>query len=487
MKIPELKKYKKLVLNDFSLHARTDENLKDKFLTDISYNFAMSNKILKTGVGASKALLPLKNSFNSEFTNLNTESLGLTHINNILYFKQYFPSSDTTQHRILLHGSDNKLYVHQMFSENGTFVWLYSLEFPTPPVCLTYKLEGKDTIILSTPEKMMVWTTDLLPYEITDIPSITSMCVHEKVLFCTISGEANKIWCCLSNNPEMISNNSDYARCFSLDDDLGYSRKILTFKENLYAFRDYGITRIQYYAESDCSFKTCYISDSQIIPETITICGDDIMFLTRDGLYRFDGVNVNKIMLGIEKYLSNDNSNSVGCCLQDKFYLALKLNFNDDKKFLCENEAFINNAILVMDLNDYSFELVRGIDIKSMLVIKTEVVEKVLVTFNTGELTTIAELDSRGKLFDETLPKFYSTNYIFDDDLNKFIIRKLSLIASKDVTINIVTPNNSYSFTTKTEGLNEFNTLIECNNFKIEVNSSQNCEVKHLEIDYYKA
>jgi len=233
MKFPVLKKYKKMVLDNFSNHAWIDENLNEKFLTDISYNLASDCKILKTGLGLSKAQLPLEKSFYSEQTFLDTESLGITNINALLYFKQYFSSSGNTQHRILLHGSDNKLYVHQMFSNNGTFIWLYQLEFSTPPVCLTYKLDGKDTIILSTPEKMMVWTTDLLPYEISDVPTITSMCVHEDVLFCTIAGEANKIWCCLSKNPEMISETSDYARCLRLDDELGYSRKIMSFKENL--------------------------------------------------------------------------------------------------------------------------------------------------------------------------------------------------------------------------------------------------------------
>jgi len=478
---------KKLVVQDFSKNFQTNENLTQDFCTDVVYNLNTKSKTLKKGLGISQCKVPTTFDVESEEVLLDTASLNLSKVNNVLYFKQYFPESNNSQHRILLHGSNNKLYVHQMYCGVGSLLSTYQLEFNSAPICLSYKLNGKDTIILSSPEKMVVWTTDLAPYTVEDVPIITSMSISNGVLWCTIDGEANKIWYCLSLNPELIGVSTDTTKYLSLDDERGYARKLLTFKENLYAFRDYGITRINYYSSTEITTTQVYLSDSKIYANTITSCGDVIMFMTKDGIYSFNGVTVEKQNIGIEKFLTCDNTNAVGACLQDKWYLGLHLEFDDDKQILCEKDNFTNNALLVINLDDYSFEIMRGVDIKTMMPLKTDTLEKMLVTFNTGEIDKVGEIDESGKFFGENTYKCLVSNTIFTDSLEPMIIRNITVHSTENVNIKLITDNSVYNFTTSINGINKFQAVIPCNNYKIEISANtEDVNVKYLDVEYFK-
>ena len=477
---------KKLVVKDFS-KKNLNENFDEEICSCVTYNLNLKTKTLKRGLGINQLTVPTTFSANSEEILLNTEGLGLERINKVLYFKQYFSDSDVSRHRILVHGSDNKLYAHQMYTGGGNLLSAYQLEFESAPICLSYKLNGKDAIILSSPEKMVVWTTDLAPYTVQNVPIITSMCISNEVLFCTIKGEANKIWYCLTLNPELIGTSTETTKYLSLDDERGYARKVLTFKENLYAFRDYGITRINFYSASEISTTQVYLSDSKIYADTVTSCGDVIMFMTRDGIYSFNGVTVKKENIGIEKYLTHDNTCAVGACLQDKWYLGLCLNFDDDKQILCENEEFVNNCLLVINLDDFSFEVMRGVDIKHMIPLKTDTLEKMLVTFNSGEKSKIGQIDESGKLFGNSTPKFYGSNPFYDKDLGQMVIRNIVANGSEGLNINIKTNDGNHEFVTKKTGTNRFQTIIPCETFNIEISAdTEDVNLKYLEIEYYK-
>lgn len=478
------KQLKSLTFQDFSpVNWQDNDYNKSKFINAF-YNVNLKNKKIVGGIGISEAKIPYQNSENSVVGTFDTEAHELEGVDGLVYFRQYFPTSGNTQHRILLHATNKKLYVHQMYSGVGTILWLYQLQFNSPPICLTYKLDGNDTIILSSPEKMVVWTTNKSPYTVSNVPIITSMCISNNVLFCTIAGEADKIWYSTTLNPELIGTTSTYTNNLVLGDERGYARKILTFRENLYVFRDYGITRINYYNSSNIDIKQVYLSDSKIFADTVKVCGDVVIFLTRDGLYSFDGVNVKKRILGIEYMIDKDNYYAVAEGLQDKYYLAMKLKFDDGKTVLCESASYKNNALLVVDLHDFSYEILRGVDVKSMLPLKTELVEKMLVTFNNNYVNKIGEIDNSSKIFDTNLPKYFSTNELLDSG-DSIIIRQVIVDASAGVNVSIITDDGVSTFTTYTDGVNCFETIICCKNLKLKINSTnQSCNVNQIKIKY---
>lgn len=478
------KKIKTRTLQNFSNGNWLENEFVDDKLVSSFYNFNIKNKKAVSGLGISEAKVPYENNANATEGVLNTSQHSIECVDGIVYFRQYFLDTNVTQHRLLIHADNQKLYVHQMYGGVGTLLWLYQLKFEEAPICLTYKLNGNDTIILSSPEKMVVWTTNQQPYTVSDVPIITSMCILDNVLFCTIAGEADKIWFSTTLNPELIGNTSEYTKYLVLGDERGYARKILTFNENVYVFRDYGITRINFYSASDINTKQVYLSDSKIFADTVKVCGDRVMFMTRDGVYSFDGVNVKKITLGMEHLLDEGNYYSFAECLQDKYYLALRLKFDDGQSVLCEGEEYKNNALLVISLLDFSYEILRGVDINNMMPLKTEFAEKMLVTFNSGYKDKIGEIDNSSKVFDEALPKYLETNYLLDGN-KKILVRKVVVNASKGINVKVITQHDCRNFVTYTDGENIFETILPTENIKMEFFTNKNdCYIKQIKIGY---
>ena len=120
-------KVKKILINDFS-----KTNLGSKLpSSDIEavkvFNFKHSDGVLELGMGVREFTTYAENDLNSSHYKLNTENLNAGSFNKVMYFKQYFASSGDTTHRLLIHASDTKLYLFEMFSNLNMANWVYEL------------------------------------------------------------------------------------------------------------------------------------------------------------------------------------------------------------------------------------------------------------------------------------------------------------------------------------------------------------------------
>ena len=286
---------KKILITDFSTSKLSNDTVQDKVKCESLYNFNIEDGMLKKKMGVGFLKVYAYNDSESVQYRLNTDALGLSYYNKVMHFKQYFPESGDTTHRLLIHGSDGKLYLYQMFSNLNTPNWAYELQFENIPAVLEYKKDGLDSILISAKDKLVVWSTGRTPYEITGIPTITSMCVCNDELFCTIAGESDKIWYTSNLDPESLGAGNDEAKYIIMEGSAGDGRKIVKLKENMFVFCDYGIGRVNTYAKEEPTYNQIYLTNSQIRPETVEVCGDCVMFLTRNGLYKFNGTSVTKI------------------------------------------------------------------------------------------------------------------------------------------------------------------------------------------------
>lgn len=446
------------------------------------YNY-LPGKTLKDSYGVNVALFP-KNKNSNIYKELNISSAGLESVEGVAYFKQFFPDNGVTTHRLLIYGSDKKVYINQMLDDTYDLFWLYDLSFNNPPITLAFKLNDADAIILTDKEKMVVWETGYSPYNVENAPIITSMCMNEGVLFCTIQEPAFKIWYATDLNFENLINMSKNSGYISLNDDLGYARKVITFNEDVYIFRDYGISKINQ-VKTEMTVSQVYLSNSKIFTDTVNVCGNVVMFMTNDGLYSFNGVKVSKIKIDLSKY-SIDNIHAVASSLSNKYYLALKLNFSDEKQINCENSNHINNAILVVDTIDLSYQIIRGVDVRSLLPVKTDNFEKMLLTFNVENNNKLGEIVKTSTYFDSNLPKFWSSSNINSDYRTK-LFTKLTVNADENVKFKLKYDDKEVSFNTYKKGLNIFCFKICCQQLKIEISSSeQSAEVEKVYLDYYE-
>ena len=478
----------KFIINDFSSIKLQDEKIYSQADCGRIYNLNNSSGVLKRGMGIRALMVYDANDLTSLQYPLAYDSLGLDYFNKVMYFKQYFASSGDTTHRLLIHGSDNKLYLYQMFSNLVSPNWVYGLEFDSIPIVLEYKKDGLDSILISANDKLVVWSTGRTPYELSNVPTITSMCVHNDVLYCTIAGETDKIWYTENLNPESVGVESEETKYLIMEGSAGGGQKIVKLKENMYVFCDYGIGRINTYAKSEPTYNQIYLTNGQICPNTVVVCGDFVIFLTREGLYKFNGTSVTKIDALHNQLKGCFTDYAVATILNDNYYLALSLDFNDNTLVGCEfYTKYKNNALIKMDINDYSFEIMRGVDVKDMLALKAGIEEKVVLTFNTYYQDFIGEITEEGGTFQDVWSAGYCTNYISTSNMEPITIRQIKVDALKHIQIKIITEERTVSVETYCDGINEFQVIVPCSKFKVEICSKEEkINVRSIEIEYVK-
>jgi hypothetical protein len=452
------------------------------FASGQAYNLSTKSGV-KSTYGIDDAKFPYSPQDMGE-RRLKVTELGFDSVEGLTYFGQFFPNASTTVYRLLVHGSDHKAYLTQFVSYTDQLNWVYNLTFSTPPTALAFKQNGSDSIILASDDKMVLWKTNYNPYTIQNAPIITSMCMNDGALFCTIKQPGFKIWYAKDFNAENVGTISKNSGYISLEDELGYATKIVSFKGDVYVIREYGITKLNY-VRKDISFTHIFATNTRIYPNTVSVCGNLLLFMSTEGMYAFNGSKVSRLNIEIQDRI-RDNEHAVASSLGSKYYLGLNIDFKDNKKVLCENDEHINNALFILDVNDLSFELIRGVDIKGMLPVKTIYFEKMLVIFNGTYKTRLGEIIKQPKCFGVVMPKKWIKESIFEDSIPK-IITKLQINSSKGLNVKLKCDNREYLFKTYKDGLNEFTFKVRGVNIDISVESNQDeMEMKKILLEYYE-
>ena len=470
---------KKIVeINNFNNFNNSSSNLKTKMF----YNYVLGEKLTNTS-GVVSAKFPQSTTDKNE-KELNITSAGITNIQGITYFEQYSKSLGVTVHRLLVYADDKKVYINQLVDDMYDLFWLYSLTFDSAPQILCYKHDDEDYMLLTSDNLMKVWRAGYSPYTIENVPIVTSMCACDGYIFCTIKDPAFKIWYTKEFDAEKVGNVSNVSNYISLEDDLGDAKKIVTFNEQVFVFREYGITKIEM-VKKEVFVSQIYLSNTRIHINTVNICGNNILFLTNDGIYSFNGVKVNKIELDLIDQLNINCEKAVASSLADKYYIALKVDFGDNKTVLGEEDG-LNNVLLIVDINDFSYQLIRGVDIKQMLPVKNEYFEKMLVIFNTGPIDKIGEIVRGSKFMEDNLPKFWACENLIDG-ANTKLLTKLNVYADEGVKFCLNCEGIDYCFTTYHNGLNEFAFKIMAKDVSLEISSSEESAiVKNVMLEYYE-
>lgn len=458
------------------------ETNSNEISTESFYNYKPT-RVLNNSSGIIEAVFPFNATSSNNYT-LDISAKQMGKVEGIAYFKQFFPANGKTTHRLLVYGEDKKVYINQMLDYIPDLLWIYDLTFSSAPITLAYKKNDNDAIILASKDEMVIWETGYSPYSVSNVPIITSMCMNEGVLFCTIKEPAFKIWYATELDIEKIGTIDSTSGYISLEDDLGYARKIITYNEDVYVFRDYGITKLTY-VKGQISINQIYMSGTKIYTDTVAVCGNVVLFLTQNGIYSFNGVKVTKTDIELSNMIFQ-NDNAVATSLGDKYYIALRLNFNDSEQILCEQTAYLNNALVIFNTIDNSYEIIRGVDIKTLLPIKTEAFEKMLVVFNSMHCNKICEVANSGVCVDGPLPKYWRSGDLLNG-INTKLFTKLSVVADEGVKFKLLYDNKSISFTTYQRGLNQFIFKLDCKQIKLEISSvNQNGNVKNVILDYYE-
>ncbi len=428
------------------MNADKDENLLSSKKAKLYYNYDIKDGSLKTGIGFETLKLPLNSSANSpdrviEFP----ENVGF---NGVWHLKYYSQTNQKKDHFLVYYGDDENLYFCKLVSVfPQTFYVDQTMTFPTRPNALQYRIDGSDAMIFTEPSSnMMVWHPENTAYVVEGAPKIVSMCLHYERLFAIVEGERIQLRFSDDLDPTNWATSATEGGYIELLDERGAMNRVVSFGDYLYVFRDFGISRITAFGDQEeFSVSNIHTSSGRIYGGSVTVCGSRMMFLNKNGLYSFDGVSVSKLDLNIDSLFEGvTNENCCGAYLDNKYYLACKLNFGDENQVGCESGEYTNNALIELDLTNGNMNIVRGVDIISMTAISEGYISKLVCCFGGEHKNVIGQLNHSGNVFGQPLDKAWISPFT---DLGypdkKKIVKKISLLSKHDTTVKIRTENTT--------------------------------------------
>lgn len=434
------------------MNTDLDENLMSSKKAKIYYNFDVKNGALKTGIGFEDLTLPKYDSPNSDQrTILLPQGVGF---NGVWHFKYYSQTDNKKDHFLVYYGDDNKLYWCKLISlfPQSFYVDQEMSGYPTRPNALQYRLNGVDVMLFTGPTSdMCVWEPESEATIVQNAPKIVSMCLHYDRLFAIVEGERIRLRFSDDLDPTNWETSTTEGGYIDLIDERGPMSRVVSFNDYVYVFRDFGISRIYAYGDqSDFSVSGVHTSSGKIYGGSVAVCGSQIIYLSKNGLYTFDGVSCQKLNLNIDSLFDGiSNENCCSAYLDNKYYLACKLNFNDGQALGCEScqEGYTNNALIELDLESGNINIVRGVDIVSMTAVEEGFISKLICCFGGQYKNRIGQLNHLGTIFGTTLKKVWSSPKSDMGFANsKKIIKKISILTHSNMCIKISTEDKDYEY-----------------------------------------
>ena len=412
-RVPSKKGKAKIVSLGFgTTNTVLDENLLSQTVSRLNFNCDGSS-------GALKSLYGIEGFENFVFKN---DVLRVWH----------YVSNDGKSHLIAF-CDDYHLYSGNV--DNGEIVRISTEPMSAVPDAVNYRLGEEDVIIFCSAKDTLKVFDGQNFYAIESAPQISSMCVHYERIFGCLD---NVLWFSDDLNPTNWNVSATEAGYVEMADDRGKLLKVVSFADYLYVFREYGIARVSAYSsQQDFAVTQLFVTSGKIYPQTVSICGDKILFLSQDGLYLFDGAETTKLLYDLSGLF--DQMENVNACAEysgGKYFLACKLNFGEDVRYSNE-QHFQNNAVVVYDLQKGNVSIIRGADVRFM---KNTTLKNgtLLMCLGGGLGKKVGMLTSSGKLMDTVLPKYWKMPQSqLGQSLAQKYLEYIVLITQADVTLEV--------------------------------------------------
>lgn len=450
-KLPNnLKSNLKVTLSDFSkgINTKISENLLPLNYAVNSFNFDFNSGSLTQGLGLKELEIPYYNDLVKKFDTPE----GVTKIERFWLFTRYDAGIDGYVPLLMVYSDDKKLY-YGRFEGSLTTLVDTGVTFDDMPNCINWRLSDGDNFIACSKNKIVKFDGINQPIEYSeDVPAISSVALYAGRLFATSSGDENILWFSDDLNPMNWKKSQFEGGYIELGGERGRLKKVIESNNYLYIIRDFGITRLTGWGmQSDFVVKNMYLTTGKLYYNSAVLCGNLIMMLCKDGIYCFDGNSMQKINVGLDKFFENvDNSNAVGAFLEGKYYLACRLNYNDDNFVGCENGEYINNTLIEFDLSNGEINISRGVDISYMYAVQAPKISKLVLCVNGENQDKLFELTHNGCVFGVPTHKIWTSPLTDMGYPNyKKVLKSITLNTSSDIDIEINMDNKKYAFLVK--------------------------------------
>jgi hypothetical protein len=443
----------KLSLSTFKygINTETDENSLPFRYAKLTYNYNFKRGALQTGIGFELLTLPRTIGGVREMSFFTP----ITQVKQLWLFPYFYNLLNVKAHMLVM-SVDNHMYYTELVTMDPYYIRIApsNLVFTSESNALYYNINGEDVMLFTSATDGMFVFHPTIPSALeAEAPKIVSMCRHYERVFAIEDGKRNKLVFSANLDPTNWNFDLDEAGYIELIDDRGGLERVVSFNDYVYIFKEYGISRLSAYGDqSEFSLSSLFVSSGKIYGNSVCLCGDRIMFLSRDGIYSFNGYSATKISLNIESLFEEDNEKCCSAYHNGKYYLGCRLHYNDGENIGCESYAdgYINNTLIELDLKSGDINIVRGVDLKSLCSIEYGAISKLLASFNNEHKAKVGQMTNDGKLFGTALKKVWvspNTNLGYPDKIKK--VRALSLISKYDCKVKIKTDKEEKSFDIK--------------------------------------
>ena len=445
-------------ITDFSsgIDTQSAENITDFDRAVSSYNFAYNDGVLTEGLGFEDITTPTtKDEGCSELSmHYSLDNDVETNWTKLSHFKEYSDLNGVRQDKIILVNSQNRVFYSRLITRTPIFTELTGFEFSEQPKMVNYTYNGHDCVLFFN-DADGIYSWDNLNYPILheNCPKVYDFCEYKQNVFAVPTGERLKIRVEKTNLLSWTQSLTQNSKVITLDSERGYINKLLSFNGYLFAIRDFGITRVVWY-DNDSSYDVKHLlcSGSRIYANTACICGNTGLVLCKDGIYEFDNVSAQKLNLRLNRLLKGvSNQNAVATFRNGIYYIACRLNFNDEQKIGCENETgYKNNALIAYDTKSKQYSITRGVDIAHLSTMQYLSADKLYVCFNGSNSNKIGQLTENGLVFGSSQAKFWCsplTDLGFSNKIKS--VREISLLSLYDVKLKVFSESESREFDIK--------------------------------------
>ena len=449
--------------------------------TRVCYNFITKRGGLRTGYGFSTPVLSVGDGseYMREIFVGSGEKCDLWHFRCLNYLNEridmvFFSKADASLGYFDLFG----------YSQNATAL---TTGFTSLPTGISYTVDDQDIILFSTDTGLVKFAVGTSAMKTAALPKFVDLCSAHGRLFGVVAGRQNKILFSDTLDPWLWTNEES---AINLDELQGACNKLVYFEDDIFAFRDYGITKISEYGTArEFVMYDVFSTKSKIYGKSVVRCGEEILFLARDGLYTFNGGTAKQILPLISPYLEGvSNENAVACFDGENYYLACRLNFNDYQTVGAEGYAdgFKNNALVAFNVQTGQAHIMRGMDIRSLVAANAGPDCNVFATFYGEHKEKIGMLDMSGAMFGVNLPKVWKSkmqDFGTPEQIKNF--RQIAFDAPKDCILTIKTDLDQQSFVVVgKENLQEISTFIKGRKFRLEFLAEADAEIYPAKVFY---
>ncbi len=348
LRIPQKTKYRKRVGAFSGVDVKHDQSVIDFSTATLCYNFDITSGALRDGYGITEHPAVPKDADRYFVYRYYNEDAGA----NVDQYIYRIPSSG---------------YYRVYDSYTGEERYLTGKVLPPSVHMINYRLDSKDVLLISAEGNKLMYWDGVRVRTCENTPMISSMALHYERLFVTSREDPTKVFFSDDLDPTNFTIGTDAGGFIELLDERGEMNMVMSFAGYVYIFRDHGISRVTAYADqAEFSVTNLFVSAGRIYPDSISRCGDRILFLASDGIYAFDGYTCVRILSVLDGLIA-DGAVAASAFFDGKYYLSCRMNFSDGGSVGCENDGeYGANGLLVYDTATGSYSISRGLDIDFM-------------------------------------------------------------------------------------------------------------------------